>query len=598
MKTLALSGDVSFPLNFVTSKCAILAMQGRGKTHVAKVLAEEMLKAGQQIVVADPTGVWWGLTADAKGGKREGFPVLVVGGDNGEIPLSATAGAEMADVVVAERLSIVLDMSAFDSDAQKVRFMTAFCDRLYRQNRRPLHLFLDEADEFIPQNPNADETRMLHVVKRIWQRGRVKGLGGTIISQRSAVVHKTVLAQSSTLIALQTMGPQDRKALSLWFDSGYGTAEQAEEFRQGIASLPKHVAWIFSPEFGIYAKTKARQLETFDSSATPDVEHGVIRAPEKRARIGLDRLKKIMATAVEEAEANDIEKVRAKAKHFEEQFKIANARMKLLEERLSKRQAPEVVRPDLRPASRKLVDAQSAIARFSTELDRAKEQIAEGIATWLGRIQGSLAAIEEAKQLMGGAVLKAPQRPPNGTLVAEFTAPAGPQPRPYQSRQEPSGNGGGPQAGGERRMLVALAQHGRLERSRWRMLSGVAREASFRTYISRFRVKGWIEQAGGDYVLTEAGIAAVGHYEPLPKGRALADWWSSQFGGGEGKIFAYLLDHPRVAYPSRDLHLAVDAGMAEASFRTYISRLAVAGVIKKDSEGRIQLDSGLRDAVA
>jgi hypothetical protein len=610
-KTICLSKDVEFPLEFVTSKCAILSMQGRGKTHVAKVLAEEMLDAGQQVVVGDPTGVWWGLTSNASG-RGDGFPVLVLGGDHGEVPLSSSAGAATADVVVGKRLSVVLDMSSFESDAEKVRFMTAFCDRLYRKNRRPLHLFLDEADEFIPQNPNADETRMLHVVKRIWQRGRVKGIGGTIISQRSAVVHKTVLSQSSTLIALQTMGPQDRKALISWFDSGWGTETQVEAFKEGIASLPKYQAWIFSPEFNIYARTKARPLKTFDSSATPDIVHGSIREPEKRAAIGLDKLNKIMAEAVEQAEANDIERVR-------EALRKRDAEAKLLAkdlERVRARSAPKPlpVLPSIDPfvikglAAKLSATGEQLSYNASTAIANLRELIAESNR----KFNEEIARVQEATKLVRRAQ-SAPvsdrdggeddaehdyieasieDRRVAGPYAKDATVPA----RPHRIAQE--GSFGVTPAGGERRMLVALAQHGTLGYSRWRMLAGIPKESSARTYVSRFRQRGWISELGGDFALTDDGQRAVGHYEPLPKGAALAQWWQGQFTGGEAKVLAKLLERPRVAWHPDMLHSHTDPSMTSSSFRTYISRLTVAGVIEKDREGRIQLDSGLREAVA
>lgn len=46
---LRISDSLSLPLDFVTSTCAIVAQKGKGKSHTAKALAEELLDAGQQV---------------------------------------------------------------------------------------------------------------------------------------------------------------------------------------------------------------------------------------------------------------------------------------------------------------------------------------------------------------------------------------------------------------------------------------------------------------------------------------------------------------------------------------------------------------------
>ena len=56
--TLRLSRELSLPTEAVSETLAILAKPGAGKTYTAAVLVEELLKAGLQVVVVDPVGVW------------------------------------------------------------------------------------------------------------------------------------------------------------------------------------------------------------------------------------------------------------------------------------------------------------------------------------------------------------------------------------------------------------------------------------------------------------------------------------------------------------------------------------------------------------
>jgi DNA helicase HerA-like ATPase len=151
MTGLRISRDLALPAEAITQTFAILAKRGVGKTYTASVMTEEMLKQQLPVVVCDPIGVWWGLRSSATG-KSAGLPIVVLGGDHGDAPLEETAGSVIADLVVDDRVSLVLDLSLFRKAGQ-VRFMTDFAEQLYRRNRQPLHLMLDEADAFAPQRP-------------------------------------------------------------------------------------------------------------------------------------------------------------------------------------------------------------------------------------------------------------------------------------------------------------------------------------------------------------------------------------------------------------------------------------------------------------
>jgi DNA helicase HerA-like ATPase len=72
MSKLRIAENLSLPEDAVTQTFVILAKRGVGKTLAASVMAEEMLKIGQPIVVYDPTGAWWGLKS-SKNGKAAGY---------------------------------------------------------------------------------------------------------------------------------------------------------------------------------------------------------------------------------------------------------------------------------------------------------------------------------------------------------------------------------------------------------------------------------------------------------------------------------------------------------------------------------------------
>src|SRR4051812_36415696 len=180
MSKLRISPDLSLPREAVTQTFGILAKRGVGKTYTASVITEEMLKADLPVCVVDPVGVWWGLRASADG-KSEGLPIVVMGGEHGDIPLDVAGGNTIADLIVDERLSVVLDLSLFRKGEQ-TRFMTDFAERLYHRNREPLHLVLDEADAFAPQKPMKGQERLLGAIEDLVRRGRARGLGITLVT--------------------------------------------------------------------------------------------------------------------------------------------------------------------------------------------------------------------------------------------------------------------------------------------------------------------------------------------------------------------------------------------------------------------------------
>lgn len=213
MAELHIARDFALPLEAVTQTFAILAKRGVGKTYTASVLAEELLKAGLQVVVVDPIGVWWGLRAAADG-KGPGLPIVILGGDHGDLPLTEKSGELIADLVVDERLAAVLDLSGFRKGEQ-TRFMQDFAERLYHRNRAPLHLVLDEAHNFAPQGkvPDPDTGKMLHAANTLASGGRSIGIRLVMITQRPQKLHKDALTSADTLIAMRVLAPQDRQAV-------------------------------------------------------------------------------------------------------------------------------------------------------------------------------------------------------------------------------------------------------------------------------------------------------------------------------------------------------------------------------------------------
>lgn len=307
MKRFELSPALSLPADAVTQKLAFLARTGAGKTYTAMKLCEEMLAAGAQVVALDPVGVWWGLRLAADG-KGEGFSIPVFGGQHGDVPLEPESGALVADLIVDRGVSAVLDVSMFETKQEHKRFATDFANRLFfrkKSSRSPVHIFFEEAQEFVPQYAKGNE-KMLGTFERLIKLGRNFGIGASLISQRPQSVNKDVLNQTECLFALQTTGPHERKAIEDWIkDKGL-----KEDIAGLLPKLRIGEARVWSPQWlGVSETVRISAKRTFDASATPTFG-GKAEQARELSPVDVDEIRRSMADVVARAEQNDPEKLK------------------------------------------------------------------------------------------------------------------------------------------------------------------------------------------------------------------------------------------------------------------------------------------------
>src|SRR3972149_4072912 len=305
----------TLPIELVTQTIAILAKRGVGKTYLGRVMAEEMLRADMQVVAIDPTGAWHGLRSSADG-KKAGYPIVVFGGDQKDVlPLEETAGEVIARAIVECGFSAILDLSELSENAKR-RFATSFAETLYHLNRNPLHLFMDEADEFAPQKAFKGTERLLGAMENIVRRGRKRGLGCTLITQRPAVLNKNVLTQCEMLVAMRLVSHWDIKPIMEWVNV-HADPKQAEKMIRSLPSLPIGTAWFWSPGWGdIFEIIKIRKTFTFDSSSTPKPGQKAVR-PKAAAKIDLNKLGKEIAATIERAKADDPKQLKKRIAELE-----------------------------------------------------------------------------------------------------------------------------------------------------------------------------------------------------------------------------------------------------------------------------------------
>jgi hypothetical protein len=562
-KVLRLAKDFALPQEAVTETFAIIAKRGVGKTYTAAVMTEELLKAGLPVVVIDPIGVWWGLRASADG-KHEGLPIIVLGGDHGDAPLEEHAGEIIAAMIVEDRLSLVIDLSLFRK-GQQVRFMTDFCEALYRKNRQALHLVMDEADAFAPQRPMPGEQRLLGAVEDLVRRGRARGIGVTLVTQRAAVLNKNVLTQVEVLVTLRTIAPQDRAAVDEWIKV-HGTPEQRNALMESLASLPIGTAWFWSPGWlDVFQRVQIRKRETFDSSSTPEAQAGVKVQP-KLAAVDLAAIKARIAETIERVKSDDPRELRRRIAELEGELrKKPAAAIDAARESEIRKGAALAVHVKYAPIAVQVADLAAQAAEVSRRLES------------LRRAGLEYAAQPAEKDVTLKRIERRDDEKRTGMPLARVT------PVTRGEKGLPSG---------ERAVLTACAQYPKgATREQLTVLTGYKR-SSRDTYLQRLREKGYVTIAGNTSQATRPGVEALGpDFTPLPTGARLRDYWLERLPEGERKILGLLM----ACYPRALDRLSIDrqTDYKRSSRDTYIQRLRSRQLLEIVAGGEVRASEEL-----
>ncbi len=273
---LNISQDLNLELEEIIGQCiAILGIRGSGKSNTAGVIFEELLRNNYPMSIVDIEGEYFGL--------KESYEVLVVGtGDGVEIEIDADSAGEIAQVSMEQNVPVVLDLSGFLSD-ERTELLKAYLSSLWNlagQLRRPYIIGIEEAHEFIPQGV---KTELKELIARIALRGRKRGLGGIIVSQRSAKVDKDVLSQAGILFLHRVVHEVDMRVY------GELLPWRKSEVKEIIGSLDTGDCIYINGEatLPIYVRERA----TFHAGFTPSLE--AVAPPE---------LKQVSASIIEAIE--------------------------------------------------------------------------------------------------------------------------------------------------------------------------------------------------------------------------------------------------------------------------------------------------------
>jgi len=552
---------MKFPIAALNQHIAVLGKTRSGKTNSVKVIIEQVAAAGSRVCIIDPIKAdYWGLTSSADG-KQPALPFHIIGGKHGHVPLHASAGKAIAEVVAtgALRLSIV-DMELF-GPRESGPFFGDFMDTIFRKMEGVLYLVVDEAHLFAPkEGRGGDESMATYWFKRMASGSGSKGVRLIVSTQRIQDLHNTVLSNCDTVVAHRVTFPDDQKRIADWVAS-HCTKEQVAEVKRTLPNLQRGEAWLCSGEAGIFERVQLPLCTTYDNSRTPT--EGDKQRSVKTAQIDQNQLRSIIGDAVKEAEAND----------------------------------PKLLRAKIAELSKQLDKSAKTVQTDQAAIDRAFQQ---GVAAELQRLKPTLADLKRARELFAdaasivgkcvGDLIPDPAGEPFHNQSANHvskpvTKPLEKRPliaaKPSPTRENRRSEGD--LSKGEAAVLSALIQYpDGLRNEQLTVLTGYKR-SSRDAYLQRLREKGLTERRGDLHLATAEGRAALPDAEPLPTGLALQQFWFSRLPEGERVILEVLIE----SYPSSvDREQLSNATNYKRSSRdAYLQRLKAKKLIETSSDG-------------
>ena len=615
-RRLQLSKELSLPADeAVTQKYGFIGRSGSGKSYAAMLMAELFLAIGAQIIALDWVGIWWSLRLLADG-KRPGFEhVYIFGGEHADVELRPESGALMADLVVDKHISVVLDVMHFRK-AERTRFATAFAEQFFHRKktaRTACHLFIEEAQAYLPQMVRGDEARMVGVFEDIGKVGRNYGIGNTLISQRPQAINKDVLNQVEVLLAFQTNGPQERKAIAGW------TAENTDAGATMIQELPKlHVgeALIWSPQWlRVAQKVHIEKRETYDASSTPTQQAKAIK-PKTLAKADLEQLGEEIKATIEKAKADDPRELRKQIATKDRELALTKQALSMATgAQQSMVHAKTVEKPVLTDADRALLEKLfSDFAYLRSEqwhgnralvaLGTLQAEHEKFIQAWKADYTQFLAGLEKRLESKGFQKILDKLATVSASIphnTPTNVAPRSPQTRrvdralPPSTRSTPArlvSDAALPP--GEHATLTAALQYpDGLDRKRLGILTGYKR-SSRDAYIDRLRKKELVTVNGTFLFPTDAGRSALnGSFEPLPTGVALIEYWRAKLPDGERATLEVLIEADGKDVERERIDEVT--GYKRSSRDAYLTRLKARGLVEFASRGLVRASAELFD---
>ena len=568
MRNLKIADNLELPAeDALESVVGIIGKRGRGKSGLVKVFMEELVKVNLPFVAFDPVGIMWGIRSSIDG-KSPGLPVLVVGGSHGDVRLDRRAGAAVCRAVVQANISCIIDFSE-ESKAVYREFVKDFSHTLFAINDTSRMVIIEETPELVPQRLRPDMAGTFEAVERLVSRGRNKGIGVTLVSQRTATINKDVLTQVDALFVFGSPSPQDRAALVDWVKA-MDQEGRLKEFENGIAALKKQEAWFWSPEAfgGAFKEVRIRNFRTFHPDKTHLRRTGQLQLKPVTTDISsivsklgtqLDKLSK------EKVDIASIPKLHGKIHNLERQLELAK------DAKLSPIEIKRAIDAAKAPLAQENAALKAEVRKYRLYFKKTAQAFKK-------TAQAIDILTHNNPCITPGDGVETPIR--DSGITREIIV--------KKAKEVIRQTEGGPSddekpiRAGEMRILKHLASRSPLTLTKNQLgtLSGFTPSGgTFNTYFGDLKRRGLITiDHAKNISVTELGMDIAGEVPPAPSTpeETLA-MWKSNLRAGEAKILQEIVDVYPASISKDELGMRVEMTYTGGTFNTYV------GILKRNS---------------
>jgi len=239
-----------------TGRTCVIGASGSGKSYAVGVICEELCKNQVPFAIVDTEGEHSGL--------KEKYDVVVVGDDEGadlrwsSLDLGQLAG-QAPDIA-----PLILDVSETENPKEKVGELLSGIYAEVEKRRTPYLFIVEEADRFVPQNGDR-----VPVFGEVARRGRKRGVGLMVCTQRPSLVDKNILSQCGNQLIGKLVIKNDLQAVAQFF-SGH--------------DLPKHLTTMEAGKFFVMGGMSPsprlitiRKKDTRHGGSTPKLGSRVVK---------------------------------------------------------------------------------------------------------------------------------------------------------------------------------------------------------------------------------------------------------------------------------------------------------------------------------
>lgn len=204
-----------------TGRTCVIGSSGSGKSYSVGVICEELCKAKVPFVIIDIEGEYSGL--------KEKYEAIWIGEEE-NCDLKWSSGK--LDLRLLARYApdcppLILDLSEADKPRDKVGLFLLSIYREISKRRTPYLVILEEADRFAPQ-----VGERLQIFDEVARRGRKRGLGLMLCTQRPSLVDKNILSQCANQLIGKLVIKNDLQSVAQFFP-GRGTPNQLTSLSPG-----------------------------------------------------------------------------------------------------------------------------------------------------------------------------------------------------------------------------------------------------------------------------------------------------------------------------------------------------------------------------